>query len=119
MGVALASSSPRRYVELVLAKTGLAAQFDAVRTGDDCTRFKPDPEIFLSAAAGLGLPPARCVVVEDAHSGILAARAAGMKVLAVASDYTLPEQAALADRLVPDLRGLGPADVTALLDDAG
>lgn len=114
--LALASSASSRYVLKVLARTGLAPFFEVVKTGDDCARVKPDPEIFLAAADGLGLPPSRCLVVEDAHSGILAARAAGMKVLAVRSDYTLPEQSALADRVVEDFRGLGRADVLALLD---
>ncbi len=114
--LALASSAPARYVRKVLDRTGLAVFFSVVKTGDDCARFKPDPEIFLAAARGLGLPPSRCLVVEDAHSGILAARAAGMKVLAVRSDYTLPEQSALADRVVSDFRGLGREDVLGLLD---
>lgn len=116
--LALASSASSRYVLKVLERTGLAPFFEVVKTGDDCARVKPDPEIFLAAADGLGLPPARCLVVEDAHSGILAARAAGMKVLAVRSDYTLPEQSALADRVVRDFRGLGCEDVLALLDGA-
>ncbi len=116
MRLALASSAPARYVRKVLARTGLAAFFPVVKTGDDCARVKPDPEIFLAASRDLGIGPGRCLVVEDAHAGILAARAAGMKVLAVRSDYTLPEQSALADRVVSDFWGLGREDVLALLD---
>jgi len=115
---ALASSSQGRYVRKVLQKIGLGAFFDAVKTGDDVTRYKPDPQIFLMALDALGLSPARCIVVEDAHSGILAGHAAGMKVLAVTSDYTLPEQTALADRIVPDFRGLGARDVLGLIEGA-
>lgn len=115
---AVASSSPRRYVTRVLEVTGLAPHFDAVRTGDDVTRFKPDPQIFDLAREALGLPAARCVVVEDAHSGIQAGKAAAMKVLAVESEQTLPHQAAAADRVVPDFRGLGVADIAALLASA-
>jgi HAD superfamily hydrolase (TIGR01509 family) len=114
--MAVASSSPRRYVERVLAITGLAPHFDAVRTGDDVTRYKPDPEIFELARRALDLPAARCVVVEDAHSGIQAGKAASMRVLAVESEQTLPHQAAAADRVVPDFRGLGVADIAALLE---
>lgn len=113
--LAVASSSPSRYVRRVLDVTGMAPFFEAVRTGDDVTRYKPDPEIFLAALGDLGLPKARCGVVEDAHAGILAARAAGMRVLAVHADYTLPEQRALADRVVQDFVGLGVADWLALL----
>lgn len=114
--LALASSAASRYVRKVLERTGLGPFFEVVKTGDDCVRVKPDPEIFLAAARDLGLPPSRCLVVEDAHSGIVAARAAGMRVLAVRSAYTLPEQSALADRVVADFRGLGREDVLALLD---
>lgn len=114
--LAIASSAPSRYVFKVLDRTGLSPFFGVVKTGDDCVRVKPDPEIFLAAARDLGLPPQRCLVVEDAHSGIMAARAAGMRVLAVESDYTLPEQSALADRVVRDFQGLGRDDVLALLD---
>ena len=113
--VALASSSPARYVTRVLEVTALAEFFDAVKTGDDVTHFKPHPEIFLLAAQALGIPPARCLVVEDAHSGIQAGKAAGMKVLAVDSEQTLPEQAALADRRVPDFCGLVARDLVAMI----
>ena len=115
---ALASSSPRRYVERVLRVTGLAEFFDVVKTGDDVTAYKPDPEIFLAAARDLGIPPERCLVVEDAHSGILAGRAAGMKVLAVESEHTLPEQRELADRRVRDFCGLVAKDLVGMIQGA-
>jgi HAD superfamily hydrolase (TIGR01509 family) len=114
--LAVASSSPGRYVRRVLEVTGLGRYFDAVRSGDDVTRYKPDPEIFDLARVDLALPPTRCVVVEDAYSGILAGQAAGMKVLAVKSRDTLPEQSALADRVVSDFVGLGPGDIKAMLN---
>ncbi len=117
--MAVASSSPRPYVTRVLEITGLAPYFDAVRTGDDVTRFKPDPQIFELAREALAIPAGRCVVVEDAHSGIQAGKAAAMKVLAVESEQTLPHQAAAADRLVPDFRGLGVEDIAALLAGPG
>lgn len=112
---ALASSSPRRYVNRVLRVTGLAEFFDVVKTGDDVSAFKPDPEIFVAAARDLGLPPERCLVMEDAHSGILAGKAAGMKVLAVESEHTLPEQRELADRRVRDYCGLVAKDLVAMI----
>jgi len=113
--IALASSSPERYVSRVLQVTALGEFFDVVKTGDDVKAFKPDPEIFLQAAQGLGVPAERCLVVEDAHSGILAGKAAGMKVLAVESEVTLPHQAALADRLVRDFCGLVARDLVAII----
>jgi HAD superfamily hydrolase (TIGR01509 family) len=113
--VALASSSPERYVSRVLQVTALGEFFQVVKTGDDVTCYKPDPEIFLSAAKDLGIPAERCLVVEDAHSGILAGKAAGMKVLAIESEVTLPHQAALADRQVRDFCGLVARDLVAII----
>ena len=115
--IALASSSPERYVSRVLQVTALGEFFDVVKTGDDVKAFKPDPEIFLQAAQGLGVPAERCLVVEDAHSGILAGKAAGMKVLAVESEVTLPHQAALADRQVRDFCGLVARDLVAIIQE--
>ena len=60
-------------------------------TADDITRGKPDPEPYLLAAAGLNVSPARCVVVEDAPAGISAGRAAGMRVVAVATTHAIAE----------------------------
>ncbi len=60
--------------------------FDADVTGRDFPRGKPDPMIFLAAAEGLGLPPERCVVVEDALSGVQAAKAGGMAAVGVGRD---------------------------------
>jgi beta-phosphoglucomutase len=75
--LALASSGSRGSVENFLDKSGLRGAFRVVMSGDDVSRAKPDPEIFLRAVAGLNLPSSCCVVVEDAESGIQAARAAG------------------------------------------
>jgi beta-phosphoglucomutase len=75
--LALASSGSRGSVYNFLEKSGLREAFRVVVSGDDVSRAKPDPEIFVRAAAGLNLAPARCIVVEDAESGIQAACAAG------------------------------------------
>ena len=73
--------------------------FDAFVTGDQITRKKPDPEIYLKGAELLGVSPARCAVVEDAPSGILAAHAAGM--LAIGIDTSFPAEA-LREQAAPD-----------------
>jgi beta-phosphoglucomutase len=75
--LALASSGSRVSVETFLEKSGLRQAFQVVVSGDDVTHAKPDPEIFSRAIAGLNLAPERCIVIEDAESGIQAARAAG------------------------------------------
>jgi beta-phosphoglucomutase-like phosphatase (HAD superfamily) len=99
---AVGSSSTTGLVETVLRRFGLSSRFRAVVTGDLVPRAKPAPDVFLEASARLGVPPEGCVVLEDALAGVAAARAAGMRVIAV------PERAAhafegLADFVVPDL----------------
>lgn len=84
----LATSGHRRYVELVLSELGIADAFAAVVTGDDVVRGKPAPDCYQLAAARLGLPPERCVAIEDAPLGVAAARAAGLRCLAVPNDHT-------------------------------
>jgi beta-phosphoglucomutase len=114
--LAVGSSGPPENVALVLARLGCRARFAAVVTGKDVARGKPDPQIFLTAAARLGAAPARCVVIEDAPVGIEAARAAGMATIGfVASGRTAAELAA-ADLVVARLGELTPARVRALLE---
>lgn len=98
-GVRLAAASSSKNADLFLRKVELARfagaapdrpastlldMFDANVNGIDVPRGKPDPAIFLAAAAALGLPPAECVVIEDAPAGVQAARAGGMACVAVA-----------------------------------
>lgn len=86
--LALATSGTREHVDVSLGETGLAAQFDVEVTGDDVRRGKPAPDLFLLAAQKLGVPPANCVVLEDAPLGVEAAKAAGMRVIAVPNERT-------------------------------
>jgi len=83
---ALASSAPRANVEAVLAATGIGHYFAAIVAGEDVQHGKPHPEVFLLAAQRLGVPPERCVVVEDAPPGLEAARRAGMRSIGVCSN---------------------------------
>lgn len=101
------SSTPRSNLDAIFAATGLGELFDAVVSADDVGNGKPAPDVFLLAAKRLGLAPADCLVIEDAHVGIEAARRAGMKVLAVATTNLL-EDLAGADAAVPSLAGVTP-----------
>lgn len=80
---AVGSSAPRANLDLILKMTGIGQFFDALVSMEDTQRGKPDPEVFLKAAAKLGMPPAQCVVFEDAVAGVEAAHAGGMKCVAV------------------------------------
>ncbi|HOX33008.1 MAG TPA: beta-phosphoglucomutase [Spirochaetales bacterium] len=82
-GILLAVGSSSRNAKLILERTGLAGSFDAVADGEDISRSKPDPEVFLAAARKLGVEPGDCAVVEDAEAGIDAALAAGMLAVGV------------------------------------
>ncbi|MDX1389550.1 MAG: HAD family phosphatase [Acidobacteriota bacterium] len=100
--MAVATSTPRR--EALLTLGGMTARFAAIVTGDEVARGKPAPDILLVAAVKLGVEPSRCVVLEDSEPGILAARAAGMAVIAV-PDIKPPsrEVAEQADAVVESL----------------
>jgi 2-haloalkanoic acid dehalogenase type II len=84
--VAIASSSPRERLDATLRAAGLEDLFEVTVAGDEVERGKPAPDLFLAAAERLGVPPEECVAVEDAPSGVEAALAAGMKVVAVARE---------------------------------
>lgn len=88
---AVGSSGCRENVEFVLDRCGIAEFFEARISGDMVSRCKPDPEIYLKAAAALGLAPAECVVFEDAKAGIEAARRAGAGRIAVVATTLTPE----------------------------
>ena len=107
--LAVASAADRVKVDINLAEIGLSEDsFDAVITGSDVTHKKPDPEIFLAAAARMGVEPADCLVCEDAVNGVLAARAAGMRSLGITTSFT-PAQLG-ADWHAPNLAA-APAEV--------
>lgn len=99
----LASSAYSDAVEAVLAKLSIADRFSCIVTGDQVQRLKPFPDIFLEAARRLGVAPKQCVVIEDAEKGVLAARAAGMKCIAVPSPRTAANDFSAADRVLASL----------------
>lgn len=101
-GYKLAIGSSSKNTPKILARTGLDAEFDAVSDGNNISRSKPDPEVFLKAAEFLGIAPELCAVVEDAEAGIQAAKAAGMLAVAVGDARKSP----LADRRLDSLAQL-------------
>jgi beta-phosphoglucomutase len=109
-GIKLAIGSSSRNSPAILQQIGLGSYFDATADGNDITRSKPDPEVFLLAAKKLGVKPADALVVEDAESGVAAAIAGGFHCIAVgaaAGDSRAHLQAA-------DLTGVSVDDVLSL-----
>lgn len=86
-GIKTAVGSASKNAPIILERTGLREYLDAVSCGLDVTKSKPDPEVFLVAAKKLGIAPEACLVVEDAHAGIMAAKNGNMYALAVGAAY--------------------------------
>ncbi len=109
---ALATSGPRENVDLVLRSLHFESCFNAVVTGADVSRSKPDPEIFLLAARCLGVPAEKSVVFEDSTAGVQAARRAGCLCIAVATTHSAAELEAFSpSRIILDFRNLRAADL--------
>jgi beta-phosphoglucomutase len=116
---AVGSSAPRANLDLILRLTGAAKYFDALVTAEDTQRGKPDPQVFLVAAERVGAAPAKCVVLEDAPAGVQAARAGGMKCIAVSFVGHQPDdklKQAGADVVVKCLTAVSAAQVERLID---
>lgn len=113
--LAIGSSGPPANIALTLEKLGRPDSFSAIVSGADVTRGKPDPQVFVLAAERLGVPPARCAVVEDAPPGIEAANRAGSFSIALTSTTTR-EELAHAKLIVDRLDELSPELVAALID---
>jgi beta-phosphoglucomutase len=106
---AVGSSAPRANLDLILKLTKLGSSFDSLVSMEDTQRGKPDPQVFLVAADRLKVSPGKCLVVEDALAGVQAAKAGGMKCMAV--DFVghhgeAALRAAGADRVVKTLESV-------------
>ena len=112
----LASSSNRPVIDLVLELAGLAGCFRATVSSEEVARGKPAPDVYLEAAARLGVAPATCVAVEDSANGLRSAAAAGMRVVAVPNRAypPPPDLVRTAELVLDDLRELTPAAVERL-----
>jgi beta-phosphoglucomutase len=115
---AVGSSAPPGNIELLLGVTNTQHYFNAIVTGDDVKRGKPDPEVFLTAATKLKVEASRCVVFEDAVAGVEAAKAGGMRCVAVTFVGHHPAEklrAAGADIVVASLEDVNAHQVAALV----
>lgn len=109
--LAIASSSDRSWVEANLARVGLAGAFDHLSCADEVGAAKPDPAVYLGALAGLGVPAAEAVALEDSPHGVAAARAAGIFTVAVPSEVTAILDFSEADLVVDSLETFTLADL--------
>jgi HAD superfamily hydrolase (TIGR01509 family) len=116
--LAVASSSNRPLIDTVLEVAGLTQYFRATVSSEEVPRGKPAPDVYLEAARRLGFESGRCAAVEDSHSGIRSAKAAGMRVVAIPNPSYPPDADALAqadvvirslDELTPELIASGSA----------
>ena len=112
---AVASSGPARWVTPGIEGLGLTSFFGAIVTGDDVARRKPAPDGYLEAARRLGADPTRSVAIEDSGPGILAARAAGMKIVAIPHPLTEGHDLSDADLRVAHAGELTVARLATLL----
>lgn len=114
---AVGSSGFLANVDFVLDRCDIRRYFDAIVAGDQVTKCKPDPEIYLTAAAKLNLKPSECIVFEDAEAGIEAGKRAGMVVVALAT--TFPREFLEntdADMIIDDFRDISVERLRELLD---
>lgn len=114
---AVGSSGYKANVDFVLDKCNIRRYFEATVAGDEVTRCKPDPEIYLTAAAKLGLAPCECIVFEDAEAGIEAAKRAGMKVVALATTFDREFlETTDADMIIGDFRDISVEQLRTLVE---
>ncbi|HEY7603629.1 MAG TPA: HAD-IA family hydrolase, partial [Gaiellaceae bacterium] len=107
------SSSNRELIDLVLGLLGVSNLFRATVSSEEVARGKPAPDVYLEAARRLEVEPRRAAAVEDSHNGILSAKAAGMRVVAIPNRHFPPDEEALAqaDVVLDSLRELTPETV--------
>jgi beta-phosphoglucomutase len=112
--MAIASSTPIENIQLITDSLGIGNCFQALVTGHDVTEGKPSPQVFLLAAKRLGVKPENCIVIEDAVSGVAAAKRAGMPCLAVTNTH--PRQRLKgADLIVDTLKAVTINDIEGLV----
>ena len=111
--LALASSSNRELIDLALDLMGIADRFQATVSSEEVGRGKPAPDVYVEAARRLGVDPTHAAAIEDSNNGIRAAKAAGMRVVAIPNRHFPPDDdaLALADLVLNELAELTPETV--------
>ncbi len=114
--LAIASSSNPELIAVVLASSGLEDVFPIAVSSQEVPLGKPAPDVYLEAARRLGVDPTHCAAIEDSHNGILSAKAAGMRVVAVPNPHFPPDEHVResADVVLASIRALEPAVIEAV-----
>lgn len=115
-GVAVASSSRPDHIDRVLNLTGLAEKMDAVVSGYELPDGKPHPEIYQKTCRILGIDPARAAALEDARSGVVSAKAAGLTAIAYRNPASGSQDLSAADWIVDEIPILTPENIAGLID---
>jgi len=111
----VASSSSHSWVDAHLERLGIRHLFDCIRCRDDVAAVKPAPDLYLAALDCLGVRPAGAVAIEDSPNGVIAAKAAGMRAVAVPNTITADQDLSLADWKIESLADVSPADLASKL----
>jgi HAD superfamily hydrolase (TIGR01509 family) len=111
IAIALASSSPMKFIQLAIEKIGISEYFDIIVSGEHVDKSKPEPDIFLRAASLLKVKPSDCLVLEDSVNGVIAAKKAGMKCIAFLNPNSGNQDLSKADKVVTTLKRLEYKDL--------
>ena len=106
--MAIASSSSPELIREVIRRLGIAKYFRELVSGDEVARPKPNPDVYLTAAKKIGADPSECVVLEDSHNGVLAAKSAGMFCIGFRSPHSGNQDLSTADIIVNSIRDIDP-----------
>lgn len=113
--LAVATGSDRTVATDLLQTNNLLSFFEIIVTADDVKNGKPDPEIYLTVARKLVIPPNRCVVIEDAKGGLKAAHTAGMKAIGYLNNFNSAQDLSEADLCIDDFKWITKENVNSLL----
>jgi HAD superfamily hydrolase (TIGR01509 family) len=111
--LAVASSSPRRWIDQHLGRLGLLGQFDVIKTAEDVERIKPNPDLFLAALDALQIGSHEAIVFEDSPNGVTAAKRAGIFAVAVPTEMTASLDLSHADLRVGSLAAMSLEEMIA------
>ena len=102
--IAVASSSPRKFIEEVLIKFNLIDYFQYIVSGEEVVKGKPSPDIYIEAAKQLGVDTKHCVVIEDSRNGVTAAKKAGMKCIGYKNINSGNQDLSQADMIIESIK---------------